>query len=614
MSGEKRDCAKSSEPTQTMEHDDDLRARFRALANEDSASTPSLSETLHRRSFAGGRRSAWYSPGRLAAVGVGVVGVLAALTLGLVWGANTGYASARVEGQRERREIAASAMGVAGQLAALRLDLARTHSDLTRRASDAGASSRASLLAASAEVRRLEATVERMELDLAQGRQSGVPIQASSTGETSMKRALALTCGALALAAPAAPAQQGIPVVDLPPAASKTASTLGAVLDVREVSGGKLIVNDGVRHQMRLLDSSLTTLSVPIDSVPGNANSYGFRPLPLVRFLGDSLLTPDANAGTMLVLSPAGQPVRAIASPMADFPVMLPSRGSGFDDKGRMLFEGFPARPSFEVMRAMSESARVHAPADSAPIVRADLETRRVDTVGRVVFGGVTQLLGRATEGGPLRFTVRPIETLDDWAILSDGSIAILRGQDYHIDWIHADGTKHSTTKLPFDWKRLTDEDKQRLIDSTRVSASAAMGRAMAPRPNADGAASAPGPRRQVPADPGPPRPPAPVEYVAPDLKDLPDYYPAIRRNAVMPDLDGNLWILPTSSAQSKQGELVYDVVNVKGDFHRVRVPLGRSIAGFGKGGVVYLQSGDRASGFYLERTRLPAVTKPSTK
>jgi len=427
-----------------------------------------------------------------------------------------------------------------------------------------------------------------------------------------MKPVHALACSALALIAPA-PRQQGFPIVDLPPATAKTAFTLGAILDVREVSGGRLIVNDGIRHQMRLLDSTLTTLSIPIDSVPGNANSYGFRPLPLVRYVGDSLLTPDPDARSMLVLSPDGQPVRAIASPMADFAVLLPSRGSGFDNKGRMLFEGFPAKPSVEAIRAMSIAEIVHAPPDSAPILRADLEKRRVDTVAYVQFGGVTHLLGKATEDGPLRFSVRPIEIIDEWAVLSDGSIAILRGQDYHIDWIHADGTRQSTAKLPFDWRRLTDEDKQRLIDSTRVAASAALSRATGASRVRSDTGGAPGARGYAPADPGPPRAPAPVEYIPPDLKDLPDYYPSIRRNATMPDLDGNLWILPTWSAQSKQGELVYDVVNVKGDFHRVRVPLGRSIAGFGKGGVVYLQSGDRASGFYLERTRLPA-TKPSLK
>jgi hypothetical protein len=94
-------------------------------------------------------------------------------------------------------------------------------------------------------------------------------------------------------------------------------------------------------------------------------------------------------------------------------------------------------------------------------------------------------------------------------------------------------------------------------------------------------------------------------------LSEIPDYYPPIHPRASMPDLDGNLWILPTTSAQSQHGELVYDVVNVKkGLFERVRMPVGRSIAGFGKGGVVYLQSGDRTNGFYLERAKLDVRQK----
>jgi hypothetical protein len=272
-----------------------------------------------------------------------------------------------------------------------------------------------------------------------------------------------------------------------------------------------------------------------------------------------------------------------------------------------MVFQGF-GKPNFEANRAMTIDQRVHQKQDSTPILRADLATRRVDTIGKIQWGGTMKLLGRATESSPIRVSTFPIETVDDWAVLSDGTIAFVRGQDYHIDWIDPDGRKHSTTKLPFDWRRLTDEDKQKLIDSTRDAATAAMGRALgaaANRPPAD-VPQQPGARRFVPQDPNASVQRAPVEYVAPDLKDLPDYYPAIRIHAAMPDLDGNLWILPTTSAQSKQGELVYDVVNPKGDFHRVRLPVGRSIAGFGKGGVVYLQSGDRATGFYLERTKVP--------
>ena len=47
-------------------------------------------------------------------------------------------------------------------------------------------------------------------------------------------------------------------------------------------------------------------------------------------------------------------------------------------------------------------------------------------------------------------------------------------------------------------------------------------------------------------------------------LKDIADYYPAICPGAVRADLDGNLWILPTSSAQSKAGELIYDITRAR--------------------------------------------------
>jgi hypothetical protein len=84
-----------------------------------------------------------------------------------------------------------------------------------------------------------------------------------------------------------------------------------------------------------------------------------------------------------------------------------------------------------------------------------------------------------------------------------------------------------------------------------------------------------------------------------------------IRPGAAIADLDGNLWILPPGSALSPDDALVYDVVSGRGElFQRVRVPAGRSVAGFGKGGVVYLVAGDRTNGFHLERTRLGGGAK----
>ena len=107
----------------------------------------------------------------------------------------------------------------------------------------------------------------------------------------------------------------------------------------------------------------------------------------------------------------------------------------------------------------------------------------------------------------------------------------------------------------------------------------------------------------------------APLAGWSAPLSEIPDFYPPVHRDAASGDLEGNLWILPTTSAQSRSGELVYDVVSPKrGLFARVRMPVGRSIVGFGRGGVLYLQSGDRKQGFRIERVKVEVKADPSLR
>jgi hypothetical protein len=297
-------------------------------------------------------------------------------------------------------------------------------------------------------------------------------------------------------------------------------------------------------------------------------------------------------------MAPSGEITRAIAPLNLEMLVGMIGQYSRYVDvKGRVLVtETMREDPSLGVLRARIP--------DSALLVRADFDARRLDTLARLKHTGSVKLLGREGDG-PLRFSAEPVALLDDFAVLSDGTIAILRGHDYHIDWIRADGSTFSSPKMPFDWKRMSDEEKLRLIDSVRTSVGGALGRAMGQRRTTPDENARPGGRAGGGAVPVEQGPPMATEYVAPDLKDVFDFYPPIRQGALKPDFDGNLWILPTTSAQSKHGELVYDVVNPKGGFHRVRLPLGTSLAGFGKGGVVYLLSGDKTNGFYLEKSKL---------
>jgi hypothetical protein len=405
------------------------------------------------------------------------------------------------------------------------------------------------------------------------------------------------------------PTKQGVPIIELPAATARTKdSPLRGVLGVRETSNGDLLVNDAGRRQLKLYDSSLTLRSIVRDSAPGSATSYGRAAVPLIRYGGDSSLFADNESGTFLVLGPTGQVGRVFAPTGIDMRFGMQSDPGAVDGKGRLVY-------SWKSMTDFMHPALPGVP-DSTTLLRADLETRRIDTLARMRIGGSMGMFTR--DDGVTRVYAEPVAMVDNYAQLSDGSIAIVRGYDYHVDWILPDGSMKSTPKLPFDWKRMTDSDKQRLIDSTAEATVATMqrrsSRAGPPPPGSSDVAS----RLSALADAartfgsgaGQPDPNATqrrIEFVRPELKDLPDYFPALRPHASVPDLDGNLWILPTSSAQSKNGELVFDVVNAKGDFHRVRFPIGRSLAGFGKGGVVFMIAGDQANGFWIEKTATPA-------
>ncbi|HEX4683425.1 MAG TPA: hypothetical protein VH277_11985 [Gemmatimonadaceae bacterium] len=513
-------------------HDDGLRARFHALAAEMEAAAPDVTATQIRAWRAAMRieRQRHWRAGAL--VGAAAAAVIT-LTVGLILGASTGYASAESI-VRERGDVPLPAVAKLAGLRIPPLSFACTNA------------------VGMAEVQRVQA--------------AKVP--------------------------------QGVPIVDLPAPATRSSVLLHNPRGVVQLSNGNLIVDDAGNRQIKLFDSSLVLQSVLRDSAAGSATSYGARPLPMMQWLGDSVLLADYNAGSILLMAPNGQIARAIAPPSFDMLVgLIGARSKAVDDKGRIIITvGVRDDPTLGVARAKFP--------DSSLLVRYDLDARRADTLARLKSTGTTKLLGR--EGnGPVRFSVEPVPLTDAFDLLSDGSIAIVRGHDYHIDWIRPDGSTFSSPKLPFDWKRLGDDEKQRLIDSVRTNVSASLGRALGQRRTTPDENARPGGRSGggQPVEQGPPMP---TEYVAPDLKDVFDFYPPIRGDALMADLDGNLWILPTTSAQSKHGELVYDVVNPKGSFRRVRFPLGMSLAGFGRGGVVYLLHGDRTNGFYLERTNLP--------
>ena len=95
----------------------------------------------------------------------------AVLVVGLVLGVGTQLASAQVRDARTRSELE-SAIAIEMQVTALRLKIAQAEHERARRAFEAGALSRQSLLAAASEMRNAEMAVARLSADLAEVRLS----------------------------------------------------------------------------------------------------------------------------------------------------------------------------------------------------------------------------------------------------------------------------------------------------------------------------------------------------------------------------------------------------------------------------------------------------------
>ena len=430
---------------------------------------------------------------------------------------------------------------------------------------------------------------------------------------------LAMVVAWFATTSPSA-AQGSIPIRQLKPAEVVSVEKLNSVNGVQELTNGDVLVNDAGNRRVIVFDKLLSSVRLVADSSVKTRNMYGKRPTLIVPYTADSTLLVDVGSRAFLVVSPTGKVARVMSPPRPNDLGFMASGGLGqpaFDSEGRLLYRTI-ILPAFKPPVA-GKPFDVPVMPDSSPILRGDFVRRVADTVTWVRIPKmrltVTPVAGGGVSVSPV---VNPLANVDDWTVLLDGTVAVLRGQDYHLEWYKPDGTHTSSPKMPFDWKRLTDEEKNAIVDSTKREVAKL---AISPEGSGTPSHGAPAGRGGghgmtiVPITPGDGSPPPQatmganaaipaVPEVAP-ASDLPDYMPPVLRTGLMKaDAEGNVWILPSTSSQAGSG-LLYDVVNRQGEiFQRVRLPAGRALAGFGGNGAIYLtaHTGNTA---VLERTHI---------
>jgi uncharacterized membrane protein YgcG len=437
---------------------------------------------------------------------------------------------------------------------------------------------------------------------------------------------IALSTG---LIGPPARAQQPPPVRQLGRLERVTVDSLASAREAIALAGGTVLVNDVIGRRLLLFDSTLTHMTVVADTTSATADAYGSGRDNLIRFRGDTALLIDVASLSMFVIGPTGSIGRILAVPQPnDAQALLGGFWGGppgFDTRGRLVYFGglnslpgvlmlmrgrpLPTDPRFTKM--IDDSRHI----DSSLIVRADLATRVIDTAAWIRVPKGRRELKTDAQGMlvAIETTPDPLPVVDDWTVMPDGTVALVRGLDYHVDWLDADGRVSRSPKLPFDWQKVTDERKEALIDSTvkqwqadfdNVAASrnspgrggggggGGRGGGSGGRGGGGGGADGGGPRAELAA----------MVAKRPALNDLTDYMPPFSLGSTRADADGNLWIRTTTMVK---GQPVYDIVNRRdGLIDRVQLPAFRTIAGFGPG-VVYMAVKDAAGVVHVERARV---------
>jgi len=433
-----------------------------------------------------------------------------------------------------------------------------------------------------------------------------------------------------------APPAVAPPIRNLGPVDGKMDSVFTTVSTVRTLSSGKLLVLDVRGQQVLLVDADLKKWKVVADTSVATSAAYAGNG-GLIPYHGDTTLFVDTRNVSFVVIDPQGKLGRVIAIPRPNDAFSLTGGATGFagfDANGRLVYRG---RPGIPQPSGVGKDGFMEIPAlpDIYPLWRVDMERRTLDTVAQLKVPQMQMAFFRRPDGvAGITTALNPLPLADDWALLKDGTIAVVRVVDYHVDWIKSDGTVTSGPRIPFEWQHFDDAQKVAFVDSTKAAMEklnptreyriatanerapaemfglTATGQPIQRPVSSDGRAAPVGGVEAARKDDGgggrpaavtqTPPPPPPQYIMAPEK--LPDYAPPFAPGATRVDVDGNLWI---RTSVTIGGSPLYHVINGKGLLvDRILVPAGRVISGFGPNGVVYMGVRDGA-GTRLERARL---------
>ncbi len=194
----------------------------------------------------------------------------------------------------------------------------------------------------------------------------------------------------------------------------RAAEPFSSVASLDTLRDGRLVVVDSREGTLSLVDKRTGAVS-RLGRTGSGPNEYR-RPFAVTRMTGDTLFVYDVDTRRFLRISPSG----ALAGSIP-FPSLMPNRGyappGGSDSLGNLYWESviIDRMPDGSFQRNQKYVVIRWRPG-SDPVEVAALDDH-----------------AKAQHGQ--RFHPYPVR--DAWAVSPDGRLAVVRGSDYRVEWLH---------------------------------------------------------------------------------------------------------------------------------------------------------------------------------
>lgn len=393
---------------------------------------------------------------------------------------------------------------------------------------------------------------------------------------TSMRYEMQTLLGAAILVAASGFAGAQPPLRDLPKPAVELSDPFSSVSAAAELRPGVLVVFDAADGELSVVDVVRGRRS-PLGRQGSGPGEYR-TPAGIFTIHGDTLWVLDATQMRIVVFGPD-------LKPGSTFPFMMFDTQTGTaltspifaDSSGKIYASAMP----IEVARGGANTAMKFP--DSVSVVRVDPRNPSAKaTLARVRFPTSGQ--PRMEQSGTsLKYTFAypGLVAADPWAVFPDGRLAIVRGANYTVEFIAADGTRSPAVQVPYEPFSVTEADRKAEMEEARKRLAEQSKQVQRMLP----------PNVSMTFDMIPPT-------------SWPDKYPPVAPMGAMAAPDGRLWV--KRSVPVRIGREMWDVIGRDGRLlARWRLPPKTSLVALGRD-AIYAVRTDEDDLRYLQRIVLP--------